>query len=206
MLGNLSTHSTKGSTMLPITFAIEIAEDLVAQMLSACTRIQIVGSIRRLKPIVSDIDILAIPRFLRSEDDALFGQPVQENQLDKLLSQMCLKGELEIETNGSKIKRFIKIVDGETVSVDLYIATEQTWWPLLLIRTGSRNHNIKLARRATELQMQLKADGSGLLTSVGLLSIQSEEDIFITCNLNTDHRGTRLNIAKGTPCRARTHI
>jgi len=65
------------------------------------------------------------------------------------------------------------------VPIDIYLATEQTWWTLLLIRTGSRNHNIKLARRAIELQMHLKADGSGLLGHDGsLIQIYSEEAIF----------------------------
>ena len=65
------------------------------------------------------------------------------------------------------------------VQIDLYLATESTWWTLLLIRTGSRDHNIKLAMRAQELHMQLKADGSGLLSPGGsLIRIESEEDIF----------------------------
>ena len=165
--------------MFPHSFALEIAENFISQISATCERIEIVGSLRRLKVRVNDIDILAIPRFIQADDDTLFGEPVQENQLDKQLSELCLSRDLELDANGSKIKRFLKTVDGDTVPVDLYIATEQTWWTLLLIRTGSRNHNIKLARRAMELQMHLKADGSGLLTSAGsIIPIASEEEIF----------------------------
>jgi len=165
--------------MFPHAFALEIAEDFISQISAACDRIEIVGSLRRLKVGVNDIDILAIPRFIQADDDTLFGEPVQENQLDKQLSELCLSRDLELDANGSKIKRFLKTVDGDTVPIDLYIATEQTWWTLLLIRTGSRNHNIKLARRAMELQMHLKADGSGLWTDSGrIIPIASEEEIF----------------------------
>ena len=165
--------------MFPHSFAREIAEDFINQISAACDRIEIVGSLRRQKIVVNDIDILVIPRFIQMDDETLFGGPYQENQLDKQLSQLCLSRDLELEANGSKIKRFLKTVDGDTVPIDLYIATEQTWWTLLLIRTGSRNHNIKLARRALELQMHLKADGSGLLTSSGsIIPIASEEEIF----------------------------
>ena len=165
--------------MFPDTFAREIAEDFVNHISAACDRVEIVGSLRRLKVAVNDIDILAIPRFIQADDDTLFGEPVQENQLDKQLSQLCLQGDLELEANGSKIKRFFKTVDGDTVPIDLYVATEPTWWTLLLIRTGSRNHNVKLARRAMELHMHLKADGSGLLTDTGsIIPICSEEEIF----------------------------
>jgi DNA polymerase/3'-5' exonuclease PolX len=170
--------------MFPHAFAQEIAEDFISQISASCERIQIVGSLRRLKLGVNDIDILVIPRLLQLDDDSLFGEPVRENQLDKQLSHLCLSQDLELESNGSKIKRFVKTVDGDTVPIDLYIATEQTWWTLLLIRTGSRGHNIKLARRALELQMHLKADGSGLLTSSGsIVPIASEEDIFRLLNL-----------------------
>jgi DNA polymerase/3'-5' exonuclease PolX len=165
--------------MFPDTFARDIAEDFINQISASCDRIEIVGSLRRNKIVVNDIDILIIPRFLQMEDETLFGGPYQENQLDKQLSQLCLSRDLELDADGSKIKRFLKTVDGDTVPIDLYIATEQTWWTLLLIRTGSRNHNIKLACRARDLNMQLKADGSGLMTDAGaIIAIQSEEDIF----------------------------
>ena len=165
--------------MFPASFAREIANGFISQISAACDRIEIVGSLRRQKIGVNDIDLLLIPKFIQMEDETLFGGPYQENQLDKLLSQLCLSRDLELDANGSKIKRFLKTVDGETVPIDLYIATEKTWWTLLLIRTGSRQHNIRLARRAMELQMHLKADGSGLLTSGGtIISVQSEEEIF----------------------------
>jgi DNA polymerase/3'-5' exonuclease PolX len=165
--------------MFPSAFALDIASDFIHQISAACDRIEIVGSLRRQKVGVNDIDLLVIPRFIQVQDETLFGGPYQENQLDKQLSQLCLSHDMELDANGTKIKRFLKTVDSDTVPIDLYVATEQTWWTLLLIRTGSRQHNIKLARRAMELQMHLKADGSGLLTSNGrIISVGSEEEIF----------------------------
>ena len=46
--------------------------------------------------------------------------------------------------------------------LDIYVATPETWATLLLIRTGSRAHNIKLCARARAMGMRLHADGSGL--------------------------------------------
>lgn len=165
--------------MFPYAFALDIANDFIRQISAACDRIEIVGSLRRQKVGVNDIDLLVIPRFIQMEDETLFGGPYKEDQLDKQLSQLCLSHDMELDANGSKVKRFLKSVDGDTIPIDLYIASEQTWWTLLLIRTGSRQHNIKLARRAMELHMHLKADGSGLMTEAGtILSVGSEEDIF----------------------------
>jgi DNA polymerase/3'-5' exonuclease PolX len=165
--------------MFPEAFAREIAEDLLNDLSPFCNRIEIVGSLRRHKMAVNDIDLIAIPKLLQLDDDTLFGEPVQENLLDRKLSQMCLSTDLALEANGTKIKRFTKTVDGDFVPIDIYVSIEQTWWTLLLIRTGSRNHNVKLARKAIDLGMHLKADGSGLLAADGsLIQIYSEEGIF----------------------------
>ena len=55
----------------------------------------------------------------------------------------------------------------------------------MLIRTGSKNHNIMLARRAIDTHMQLKADGTGLsfLCRYLRFPIESEEHIFRLLNL-----------------------
>ena len=166
------------------SFAREIAEQFVSDIKDTCEQIDIVGSLRRHKIAVNDIDIIVIPKFIQEEDETLFGEPVQTNLLERRLSQFCFKGLLTLEANGSKIIRFIKTVDGEEVPIDVYIANKQTWWTLLLIRTGSKNHNIKLARRALEMHMQLKADGSGLFSPGGsIIPIESEEQVFKLLNL-----------------------
>ncbi|MBN1366607.1 MAG: hypothetical protein JW967_01600 [Dehalococcoidales bacterium] len=61
-------------------------------------------------------------------------------------------------------------------SVDFYIATPETWATLLLIRTGSREHNIKLCSLARQKGMKLHADGSGLFR-VSLLESEPDERI-----------------------------
>jgi len=48
------------------------------------------------------------------------------------------------------------------ILIDVYIAAPTTWATLLLIRTGSKAHNIRLCSRARDRGMKLHADGSGL--------------------------------------------
>ena len=170
--------------MFPDSFARGIAELFINDIKDTCEQIEIVGSLRRQKYAVNDIDIIVIPKFIQEDDETLFGEPVQTNLLDRRLSQFCFKGTLSLEANGPKIKRFIKSVDGEDVPIDIYISNKDTWWTLMLIRTGSKNHNIMLAKRAIEMHMQLKADGTGLLSPGGsIIPIGSEEHIFEHLNL-----------------------
>lgn len=42
--------------------AVLIAEDLVRELAPLCERIEIAGSIRRMKYVVNDIDLVVIPR------------------------------------------------------------------------------------------------------------------------------------------------
>ena len=81
-----------------------------------CTRIEIAGSIRREKPEVKDIEIVAIPGNIES-----FAREV--NKLQKV------KG----EPTGKYTQRILP----EGISLDLFIANEKNWGLIFAIRTGS---------------------------------------------------------------------
>lgn len=165
--------------MFPRDFALSIAEDFLSDIRPFCQRAEIVGSLRRQRPHVHDIDILAIPCMIKVPDHSLFGAPVNENLLDLKLSSLCRTNYFAIDISGLRLKRLFREEWGETLPIDLYIASEETWPTLMLLRTGSRAHNIKLAMRAQELGLKLKADGTGLLTTDGTaIPVKSEEDIF----------------------------
>lgn len=118
--------------------------------------------------MVHDIDIVCLP----SDRAGL------EHRLWELMEQESLR---EVR-NGPLIKTFLAVASG--ISIDLYIAEEATWATLLLIRTGSKEHNIKLCRRARELGMKLHASGKGIETELCQpLRIDSEEQVFATLGL-----------------------
>ena len=124
--------------MYPHPFVASIATDFAQTLVPYCEQIQIAGSLRRLCTFVKDVDIIAIPKFIDGKDDTLFGEPVKENLLDKKLFEMYLAKEITLETNGEKIKRFNKTVQGKNIPIDIYIADLSTWNTLLLIRTESK--------------------------------------------------------------------
>ena len=138
-----------------------IAEEAKAKLLPYCERIEIAGSIRRKKPFVHDIDMVCIPS--------------NQGQFIRQLQEMG-----KIEMGGQKLIR----CSLSEISLDIYIATSETWATLLLIRTGSARHNIMLCSRAKRLGMKLHADGTGI-TKYGenLATIQSEQDIYSTLSM-----------------------
>jgi DNA polymerase/3'-5' exonuclease PolX len=165
--------------MFPLCVASEIAEYFAQQIVGTCDRVQIVGSIRRRRMTVKDIDLVVIPRFADAGAQSLFGGTARENLLELRINQLYHKGRFTIESNGVKAKRLIWQLDDDAIPIDIHIGSHETWWTLLLIRTGSRQHNIAMACRAMERHMHLKSDGSGLFSPGGLpLPIHSEEEVF----------------------------
>jgi DNA polymerase (family 10) len=144
--------------------AFSLAKKIVAELAPACDRIEIAGSLRRNRPQVHDIDIVGLP----SGDGSVWRTA---------LENMVTRGSLIPVRRGDKVQCYIAAKTG--IRVDIYRAEQRTWATLLLIRTGSREHNIRLAQRARELGMKLRASGDGIETGPGdVLDVHSEEEIF----------------------------
>lgn len=116
------------------------------------------GSIRRMKESVNDIDIVAIPK---PDGKYQFGEPSLTDDIKRLdpVGAKLEKAYAARFLNGDKIKRFQ--YDG--IMIDLYLATEKTFGTLVLIRTGSTEHNIRLTTLAMGQGRKLKASGKGLV-------------------------------------------
>ncbi len=120
------------------------AEALAADLAPYCARIEIAGSIRRGKPTVADIELVAAPRFTPSPDD-LFGTP--RNALDAYARERLAAGAWHhrLDKNGHPAcgERFKRLtIEGD--AVDLFVVLPPAQWGLaLLVRTGSADFSAK---------------------------------------------------------------
>jgi DNA polymerase (family 10) len=163
---------TETNTRFPAMIALGVARRIVEELKSVSLRIEIAGSLRRGKPAVHDVDIVLLPQ--RPSDQLVLGG---EMPLDQILRRLVARGSLTEVRGKEKIKCFMAVKTG--IPVDLYIASPETWTTLLLIRTGSKEHNIKLAQRARQLAMKLRASGDGIEDASGqLLRVSTEEELF----------------------------
>lgn len=112
---------------VPLHQALQKANCIVADLESACERIQIAGSIRRERPEIGDIEIVCIAK--RKRD--LIGEDMG-SELDDRLAVMDVISKIK---GGDRYKQF-QIV-GSTLKLDLFIVLPETWGTQLLIRTGS---------------------------------------------------------------------
>ncbi len=136
--------------------AVSIANDIFDKLKFYCDRIEIAGSIRRKRKFCHDIDLVCIPS--------------NQGQFIYQLQQLG-----KVKVGGQKLIR-VDLNEHPGFPLDIYIATPETWATLLLIRTGSKEHNIRLCKLAQQKGMKLHADGSGLFRLGGMVATGDAAD------------------------------
>jgi DNA polymerase (family 10) len=110
---------------------LPIAQELVDLLSDGCARLEIAGSLRRRRPEVGDIELVAIPRV--QEETDLFGQVVHvRSALDELLTAIGVQ--VFATKSGPRFKQF----PWRGMMVDLFVQLDPaTWGVNFTIRTGS---------------------------------------------------------------------
>lgn len=107
---------------------------------SGVTRLEVAGSYRRRKETVGDIDILVLADDARAASDALSGFSGVESV---------------IGAGGTKTS--VRLRSG--LQVDLRVVPPESWGAALIYFTGSKEHNIRLRRRALERKLRVSEYG-----------------------------------------------
>jgi DNA polymerase (family 10) len=149
--------------------AAVLADRIVHCIEHLCDKVQVVGSIRRKRSEVHDIDIVLIPQAWMWNTIA---QILKNNMMADIVKAGPELVTLKIPTQAL----------AETVQVDIYKARPETWGVLLLIRTGSKEHNIKLCSRAKSMGLMLSA-AQGVIKDGKVIASRTEEEIFAALGL-----------------------
>jgi len=158
-----------------------IGEGMMEALVAVCERIEIVGSVRRDRPFVHDVDLLLIPRMIEGERTDLAEAPGMVSLVDARLDELVAVGRLRLESRGAgaagwKIRRYTHVKSG--VPVDLYATTPALWPVQMVIRTGSAEHNVYLCQQALARGMRLHAGGEGLEGPGGeLVPVETEKEV-----------------------------
>ena len=157
---------------MELSKALRIADETKVLIEGSCQRIWVVGSVRRLKPDVGDIEFLCIPKFVDGVD-----------QLDQELKGLIDTHFLDYRRNkkgsiiyGPKNKLLRHVESG--IGVDIFSTTEECWPVSLVVRTGGKQTNIRISMAAQERGYQFHAYGSGFTTPHGEIVCRSEREVF----------------------------
>lgn len=126
---------------IPLAQARRLALELAEILRPAVERIEIAGSIRRERPTVGDIELVAVPRLEPVRD--MFGEPTgSRNALDDLAADLLARGTISLRYAagplptsawGARYKKFVY----RDVKVDLFsVLPPAQFGVLLVIRTG----------------------------------------------------------------------
>jgi hypothetical protein len=128
--------------MMKLIEARKVAEALLEQLRPACTRIEIKGSIARLKDEPGDIELLVIPDLTPvPRARAQFGKPIPppyNTLLDKMVDEMRIQKTIDVYGDGPRYKTFW--LNDAGIKVDLFINIPPSHWGVqAVIRTGPRD-------------------------------------------------------------------
>ena len=138
-----------------------------------CDDIRFVGSLRRNKPTVGDIEFLCIPRFESGIVDLL----------DRGIKQLIAAEFFDYRPNinGSRVygpqnKLLVHVPSG--IGIDIFSTSHEKWFTALVVRTGGAETNKRIARAAIAKGWRFQAYGEGFLTPHGGIRCNSEREVF----------------------------
>ena len=174
---------TQEKRRFPRNEVLPVALELATFLTPYCKHVAIAGSVRRLLPMVGDIELLCIPD-MEDYQHTLFGEGLTGREL-------LGDGVAELERTGVLAKR--RNVNGHTtfgrlnklmvhlptgIPVDIFSTTAQNWGMSLMVRTGSKEWNIRMMARLKALGMRGHAYGGVTDVHGREISCPTEEGVF----------------------------
>lgn len=172
---------------IPLTEAEALAVEVIELLQETCEHIEVLGSIRRRKPTVGDIEIGCIPRFREGDAVGLFGDvgdPVnmQFEAIRQLRSAGVFGDRLDVNGRPACGERFQRLLC-KGFALDVFSCLEPAQWGVIkLIRTGSGDFNKRFVLQWSQGGKILRAGmqiRDGALYDRGVLVPTPEEiDVF----------------------------
>jgi DNA polymerase/3'-5' exonuclease PolX len=179
----------------PLEFARNRAEEILHAIQPACHQAEIAGSIRRQRPQVHDIDIVAWPITQPINKVDLFGNIIEQGlTMEDLLEALYGAGVDDLQVGSKTVKGVYR-----GIRVELYLTEPDgsNWGALLQMRTGSEEFNISLCERAIKLGLKYKA-GYGVYRGEERIDVGTEAGIFealMIDNIDPEYRNTHWHTA-----------
>ena len=153
----------------PRAHAEATAAAIVEELAPYTTRIEIAGSLRRQRPTVGDVEVLAIPKVEIERD--MFGEKIGEHDLlHEHVATLVSAGVFAKRpskrghfTFGPSNKLLIDNASG--IPVDLFTTRAPNWGMAMVVRTGPADFNIRLM--STFRQNWMRGHAYGGVTKVG---------------------------------------
>jgi DNA polymerase/3'-5' exonuclease PolX len=174
-------------TKFPWEIARPVADELIEMLAPFCLpdRIIAAGSLRRLRRLVSDVEIVYCPRketrpkkgdmFAVEEIDLADEQLFREINAGRLSMRPNVKGQT---TWGEQIKLARHTSTG--IPIDFFPICEASWENYKVCRTGPKESNVAICVAAEKRGYQWKPYSAGFMdvNTMEIVPMRSERDVF----------------------------
>lgn len=168
----------------PRAEALAVANKFVEFLDRHCTRCVIAGSLRRRRPLVSDIEILFVSKIVRVPDPAdMFGGTIEISAAVRAIEALLQVGVISKRLNskgsptwGPENKLAVHNTSG--IPVDFFATSEDRFFNALFVRTGPVALNKEVAAAALARGWEWHAYGDGFTRGREAKRVKAERDVF----------------------------
>lgn len=137
--------------------ALVLADKVKLAPHALCDRLCAVGGYRRGKAEMKDLELLYIPRVSAVTDEGdMFGAVREVNLTEALWDDLLARGVFAkrmketgaVSAWGPENKHAVHVASG--LPIDLFAATAENWANRLVVTTGPRESNVRIAAKARE--------------------------------------------------------
>lgn len=166
ILSGLKALAEHGDDRVPLGDAWPVARAIVDLLdsLPGVEKVEVAGSLRRMRETIGDVDILA------SSADA---EPVMDF--------FCAMENVESILGRGPTKSSVLLLNG--MQVDLRVLPAERWGTLLSYFTGSKNHNVRLREMALKKGLSLNEYAFTPVDGGAEILCATEEDVYQRLNL-----------------------
>jgi len=157
---------------MKIKYAQRVTEKILIDLIPYCKRIEVAGSVRRGKPDdIKDIEFVAIPKYEMQPD---IYSNMRQTDVNALFTHV--RKRYDVVSGGKKGQRMVTMTVCENVTVELYMATPETYGYILAIRTGPAELS-KLLVTNLKIRGYLPSDGK-IERNGELVPVKFERTVF----------------------------
>ncbi len=166
IIAGIEALARHGDSRTPLGVAWPVANQMVEQLreLAGVERVDVAGSLRRMRESIGDIDILV------AADDA---EPVMEF--------FCGMENVETVLGRGPTKSSVNLVSG--LQIDLRVLPAARWGTLLSYFTGSKSHNVRLRELAIKQGLSLNEYSFTPQDGQADILCDTEEAVYATLGL-----------------------
>lgn len=170
-------------TKMPLADARKIAAELLDIFEPHCHRVAVAGSVRRCKPEVGDIEIVAIPKTIFTPN--LFGEMLPSGYETELAVEKLIQSGAVVNRGADKYK---SIALPQGINLDLFLVLPPAQWGVIfMIRTGSGDyskHMVTPKNKGGALPSYYRIHDGAVWQGEKLIPMDDEQDFYRICQID----------------------